>query len=922
MMGALLGLLQPRHACISEYKGKTIAIDGNSLLHRSATRREVSIKLALNEPTDAYVKVFMHYMHSLKYHGVTPIVVFEGLTTPLKQAIEEKRRSERQVALKKGIECYKRDNNTDAEHYLGQAMPVSDDMVIAVMDKLAEKSIQCIMAPNETAAQLAYLEKTGKVAAVATYDNNLLGYGCTNVLYEFLMNGWGNEVCMDKVKKDDTSIFYGYNAEITRHICILLGCDYLPAIKGVSLETVLESYKKNKNTNLVLLDLELQFEQDVPADYIKKFRLANLGFLHQWVYDMDKKEYVRLNPLPSDCSQEDIKLLGRVPTVQDSTLFRVNEVISKLKPKPRLKPKDNPLQESITKEFLAYVDTVKENIMPSHLGSPFPSASPKSRKSPLSLEPLKSLKSLKTPKGSASSSATSSSTSSLEVKARRALSELRVPRPSKNIVSVADASASTSGRSSSRTSRPREAAQGEIPAAYCRKTKKLPRKPRQVATKSATATENVTNQSAPSSSHTDSSRAALSEPTSVAATAAADTHRVCTRDHNLRMIHNREKQKDSPHSPPLHYKVKHTYQRMKGVPESTLLSLPISPLSPPSSHNPTLMPLPGTSTNPTLPRANVVRATHRDDATKPTQDLHVHLPQTRPSKDNMLSITTMNTSDPTTSISNISSSDREVSHPTSQTSSSQASKVNRQHHSQRLQKYTNQRASSPPSPAICNPSFQAGKLSRPVNTSPRLTPAYIPKNAHNNYSRSSLHTFPYHLINTHYSLTEDDDNYLYNTQTRSAKLNYDFVSALGLPEAIKHDILLAQNYPPSRSITTPIKTHELAKHSVSTLQGVTTTTDEKSERRSYKDTEHSPSTVQGNIAEKHMPSDRCKATPNNRDPPADSASLTASVSGNKESTTTQKRSFDQMDYSIATNKCNQPRKKFIPTLFLHNRHHH
>ena len=222
---------------------------------------------------------------------------------------------------------------------------------------MSAEKIQCIIAPNEARAQLTHLAKTGKVDAVITEDSELLAFGCPKIIYNMNLYGQGTEITMDQVINNENSVLYNYDIETIRHICILSGCDYLPSIKKVDLRTILDRYEKIKNTDSILYNLRCKYKKDIPRDYFENFYLANLGFLHQWVYDIDEKNYVRLNPLPKECSDDDIKLLGRIPTVQDSTMFRVNEII------PKAKPKDNPLKEAITMEFLAYADSTKENIM-------------------------------------------------------------------------------------------------------------------------------------------------------------------------------------------------------------------------------------------------------------------------------------------------------------------------------------------------------------------------------------------------------------------------------------------------------------------------------------------------------------------------------------------------------------------------------
>lgn len=123
----------------------------------------------------------------------------------------------------------------------------------------------------------------------------------------------------------------------------------------------------------------------IPDDYDSKFQQADLAFLHQWVYDMDETDYVRLNPLSKEINQCDISFLGKKPTVKDLTLLRVNKIIPKKKnlaksvdgssstanavastSKPLAAPISPPqcIVSNITNHIIAYVDSVKENIEP------------------------------------------------------------------------------------------------------------------------------------------------------------------------------------------------------------------------------------------------------------------------------------------------------------------------------------------------------------------------------------------------------------------------------------------------------------------------------------------------------------------------------------------------------------------------------
>ncbi|CAO0791699.1 unnamed protein product [Mucor circinelloides] len=279
----------------------------------------------------------MKFMDLFKLYNVTPIVVFDGLHLPLNQGTNDERRSNRQEALKEVLTFNSNGDNPKAnESFKKTFVTITDEKTIDVLVELSAKKIQCIVAPNQADAQLTHLAKTGKVDAVITEDSELLAFGCPKIIYKMNLYGQGTEITMNQVINNENSVFYNYDIETIRHICILSGCDYLPSIKQVGLRTILNRYEQIKNTDRILYNLQYKYKKDIPRDYFEKFYRANLGFLHQWVYDIDEKNYVRLNPFPKECSDDDIKLLGRIPTAQDSIKFRVNEII------PKAKPKDNP----------------------------------------------------------------------------------------------------------------------------------------------------------------------------------------------------------------------------------------------------------------------------------------------------------------------------------------------------------------------------------------------------------------------------------------------------------------------------------------------------------------------------------------------------------------------------------------------------
>ncbi|CAO3635925.1 unnamed protein product [Mucor fragilis] len=315
----LLQSLRPvqRTINLSEYRGKTVAVDGPSIFYQAG------FGIALSQLFNAYVDYFMQVILLLQYYGVTPIVVFGSLPLPFKQITHDEHCRNPQASLEQGLDLYEPSEAAAAKERSQQPVTATNDMTIAVIRKLKEKTIQCIVAPYEAAAQLTHLAKTGKVAAVVTENAenaDLLAFGCPNFIYNLDASGHGIGICMDKVISNSKSPLCGYDAETIRHISILSGCNYLPSIKGVGLKTILKHYTVNKNTDYALYTLQQQFTKDIPVDYMKKFHMLNLSMLHQWVYDMDKQNYTRLNPPTSEYSQDSIQLLGRIPTAQDASM--------------------------------------------------------------------------------------------------------------------------------------------------------------------------------------------------------------------------------------------------------------------------------------------------------------------------------------------------------------------------------------------------------------------------------------------------------------------------------------------------------------------------------------------------------------------------------------------------------------------------
>jgi exonuclease-1 len=114
-----------------------------------------------------------------------------------------------------------------------------------------KEKVQCIVAPYEADAQLAYLMKTNKVDAVITEDSDLIAFGCTKLIYKMDRFGQGIEIKHQDIFTDFSIGLRLFDPDLLRRACIASGCDYLPSLRGVGLKTAILAFKRYADTENV-----------------------------------------------------------------------------------------------------------------------------------------------------------------------------------------------------------------------------------------------------------------------------------------------------------------------------------------------------------------------------------------------------------------------------------------------------------------------------------------------------------------------------------------------------------------------------------------------------------------------------------------------------------------------------------------------
>ncbi|GFW53235.1 exonuclease 1 [Trichonephila clavipes] len=208
--------------------------------------------------------------------------------------------------IKEARECFQR------------CVDVTPEMAKEVIEACKRKHVDCIVAPYEADAQLAYLNKIGMVQLIITEDSDLILFGCTNIFFK--MDNCGGGLLYEKENLDKS---FGTKAskfcfEKFRYMCILSGCDYLQSLPGIGLGKACKFFTLTNNLDItnVLPKIPSYLKMPrltVPPEYIDSFIKANNTFLYQLVFCPQKKALVPLNPYPDDIKPEDVEYAGQYP---------------------------------------------------------------------------------------------------------------------------------------------------------------------------------------------------------------------------------------------------------------------------------------------------------------------------------------------------------------------------------------------------------------------------------------------------------------------------------------------------------------------------------------------------------------------------------------------------------------------------------
>ncbi|XP_073892865.1 exonuclease 1 isoform X3 [Macaca fascicularis] len=299
---------EPIH--VRKYKGQVVAVDTYCWLHKGAIA--CAEKLAKGEPTDSFLiwlKIGQKY-YLKKGEALKCIFLFFH--------------RRRQANLLKGKQLLREGKVSEARECFTRSVNITHAMAHKVIKAARSQGVDCLVAPYEADAQLAYLNKAGIVQAIITEDSDLLAFGCKKVILK--MDQFGNGLEIDQARlgmcRQLGDIF---TEEKFRYMCILSGCDYLSSLRGIGLAKACKVLRLANNPDIVKVIKKighyLKMNIMVPEDYIKGFIRANNTFLYQLVFDPIKRKLIPLNAYEDDVDPETLSYAGQY--VDDSIALQI-----------------------------------------------------------------------------------------------------------------------------------------------------------------------------------------------------------------------------------------------------------------------------------------------------------------------------------------------------------------------------------------------------------------------------------------------------------------------------------------------------------------------------------------------------------------------------------------------------------------------
>ena len=223
-----------------DLEGSVVAVDAHNWLYRYLTTtvkftRDSAYTTADGEEVANLIGVVQGLPKFLE-HDVTPVFVFDGGVTDLKEAEVEKRREQREQ-YEKELEAAREEGDAARVATLDSRTQRLTDTIIETTRGLLERlDVPVVDAPAEGEAQAARMARSGVVDYAGTEDYDALLFGSPLTLRGLTSSG--DPECMDL---DATLADHGLTWEQLVDVGILCGTDFNEGVTGIGPKTAVKA---------------------------------------------------------------------------------------------------------------------------------------------------------------------------------------------------------------------------------------------------------------------------------------------------------------------------------------------------------------------------------------------------------------------------------------------------------------------------------------------------------------------------------------------------------------------------------------------------------------------------------------------------------------------------------------------------------
>ncbi|KAH3663629.1 hypothetical protein OGAPHI_005030 [Ogataea philodendri] len=304
LLPALKSIQEPSH--LSKYRGKTLAIDAYSWLHKAIYG--CSMDIVLGKPTRSYLNYILRRLDALRHFGITPYMVLDGDYLPTKGNTEKERRGRREEYKRLGMEALRLNRRQEALNHFNKACDITPQMAKTVIEELKFRGVKYVVAPYEADSQMVYLEKQGLVQGIISEDSDLLIFGCQTLITKLDESGSCVEIQRAKFKECRESAIGLFDDAQLRLTAALSGCDYTKGISGVGMQRAATYVNKYKTFTRLMQAVRFEGKLKIPAEFEEEHSRAMIAFQYQVVFDPRTGKHDHLNPVPDDISPEYLEL--------------------------------------------------------------------------------------------------------------------------------------------------------------------------------------------------------------------------------------------------------------------------------------------------------------------------------------------------------------------------------------------------------------------------------------------------------------------------------------------------------------------------------------------------------------------------------------------------------------------------------------